>query len=88
MNRSTDLLTAARADALFTSLLSSASQPLSTDEVTTAIRCAVRAHGGIRGCAVEIAGEFGDHPETAVTRMRWALRVVEAAYARDLTPAG
>jgi hypothetical protein len=27
---------------------------------------------GPRGCAEWVAQEFGDHPETAVTRMRWA----------------
>jgi hypothetical protein len=77
--RSPDLLTAARAEALFTSLLSSASLPRPA-EVADAIRGAVRAHGGTRGCAVEVAGEFGDHPDTAALRMRWALQVVESTY--------
>ena len=77
--RSPDLLTAARAEALFTSLLSSASRPRPA-EVAAAIRGAVRAHGGTRGCAVEVAGEFGDHPDTAALRMRWALQVVESTY--------
>jgi hypothetical protein len=27
---------------------------------------------GSRGCAAAVAQEFGDHPETAVLRMRWA----------------
>jgi hypothetical protein len=76
---SPDLLTAARAEALFTSLLSSASLPRPAD-VADAIRGAVRAHGGTRGCAVEVAGEFGDHPDTAALRMRWALQVVESTY--------
>lgn len=80
MIRSTDLLTAARAEALFTSLLSSAGLPTPT-EVADAIRGAVRAHGGTRGCAIEVAGEFGDHPDTAAPRMRWALWVVESTYA-------
>jgi len=26
---------------------------------------------GRRGCAAAVAQEFGDHPETAVARMRW-----------------
>jgi hypothetical protein len=81
MNRSIDILNAARAEALFTSPLSATVQP-SLAEVTEAIRRAVRAHGGSRGCAIEVAGEYGDHPETAVPRMRWALRSVEAIYAR------
>jgi hypothetical protein len=85
MNRSTDLLTAARAEALFTSTLSSAGVLFSSDDVTNAIRHAVRAHGGTRGCAIEVAGEFGDHPETAGPRMRWALDVVTITYGRCLT---
>jgi hypothetical protein len=80
MNRSTDLLTAARAEALFTSTLSSTGPLFSSDEITNAIRRAVRAHGGTRGCAIEVAGEFGDHPETAGPRMRWALDVVTVTY--------
>jgi hypothetical protein len=31
---------------------------------------------GIRGCAAEVAGDFGDHPDVAVTRMTWALAMV------------
>jgi hypothetical protein len=80
MNRSTDLLTAARAEALFTSPLS-ASVQASLAEVTDAIHRAVRAHGGTQGCAIEVAGEYGEHPDTAARRMRWALQLVEATYA-------
>ena len=28
---------------------------------------------GVRDCAARVAGEFGDHPDTAVARMSWAL---------------
>jgi hypothetical protein len=82
MNRSIDLLTATRAEALFTSPLSVSSQPTRT-EVNEAIRAAMRAHGGTRGCATVVAGEYGEHPETAVLRMRWALHVIEVTYARS-----
>jgi hypothetical protein len=75
------MLTAARAEALFTSSLSIHSHPRST-EVNTAIRQAVRACGGTRGCACVVATEYGDHPETAVPRMRWARAVID-----DLFPA-
>ena len=78
--RTADLLTAARAEALFASHLS-ADVELSPAEVTDAIRHAVRAYGGTRGCAVVVAGDYGDHPETAVPRIRWALQVVAATYA-------
>jgi hypothetical protein len=78
--RTADLLTAARAEALFASYLSAAVE-LTPGEVTDAIRRTVRVYGGTRGCAVMVAGEYGDHPETAVPRIRWALQVVAATYA-------
>jgi hypothetical protein len=77
----TDVLTAARAEALFTSPLSAASRP-GRGEVEAAICQAVRSHGGVRGCAAWVATEYGDHPETAPARMRWALHVVHAVYPR------
>lgn len=73
-------LTAARAEALFTSPLATGSRP-SFDAVDDAIRIAVRDHQGVRGCAADLAGEYGDHPETAVPRMRWARHLVEELYA-------
>jgi len=73
------ILTVARAEALFTSRLDTGSRP-SYDTVEDAIRVAVRAHHGVRGCAVDVAGEYGDHPETAAPRMRWARHVVEEVY--------
>jgi hypothetical protein len=79
MGDSITLLTAIRAEALFTSDLSTESDP-SCAEVAAAIRGALRTHGGALGCAIELAGAYGDRPETAAPRMRWALRVVEATY--------
>ena len=75
----TTMLAAARAEALFTSPLSTGSHP-SGDAVAEAIRDAVRAHGGVRGCAADVAFEYGDHPEVAVPRMRWAVEVVDGFY--------
>jgi hypothetical protein len=75
----------ARADALFASGLS-AQRDYTTIEVTAAIRHAIGAHHGIRGCAGEVAAAYGEHPETAASRMRWARAVVEGIYARR--PAG
>ncbi|MEU4423079.1 hypothetical protein AB0F81_20840 [Actinoplanes sp. NPDC024001] len=40
----------------------------------------MRAHGGVRGCAADVASEYGDHPETAAPRMRWARALVEELY--------
>jgi hypothetical protein len=77
----TTMLTAGRAEALFTSDIATGSHP-GHDVVEQAIRSAVRAHGGVRGCAGDVAAEYGDHPDLAVPRMRWALELV-----RDLYPA-
>jgi hypothetical protein len=79
MARSTELLTAARAEALFNTDLTAEQRP-SRAEVVTGIARAVRTYGGIRGCAAEVAAAYGDYPETAATRMRWARAVVEGVY--------
>ena len=76
-----DPIACARAEALFTSPLS-ATRRLTRAEVTAAVREAIRAHGGSRGCAAEVAAEYGEHPEVAAARMRWARRVVAVVYAR------
>lgn len=75
----TPALTAARAEALFTTGLPTGSRP-ELEVVEAAIRTAVRAHGGVRGCAADVAAEFGDHPDCAVPRMRWALDLVVLRY--------
>ncbi|GIJ73086.1 hypothetical protein Voc01_080030 [Virgisporangium ochraceum] len=84
------VLTAARAEALFTSQLPTGSRP-SLALLETAIRVAVRAHG-VRGCAGRVATEYGDHPELAMPRMRWARDVVEQVYlahrSRPVRPTG
>ena len=69
---------AAWADALFASVLQRSDNP-SAGQVRKAIAAAVRAYGGL-GCVQRVAQEFGDHPETAVTRMRWALETVRLVY--------
>jgi hypothetical protein len=76
----TDPLVAARAEALFTSDLSASSRPSPT-EVEQAIRHALARYGGVRGCAAEVAYAYGDHPETAAPRMRWARDTVAAMHA-------
>ena len=58
------------ADALFVSALK-CSQASTTDQIRLAMDDAIRAFGH-SGCAGRVAQEFGDHPETAVARMRWA----------------
>ena len=45
-------------------------------EVRAAIRTSLRRHHGSRGCAAFCAVEYGDHPDTAAPRMRWAIALV------------
>ena len=71
------------ADALFVSALQCSQAP-STDQVRQAIDATVRAFG-YSGCAGRVAQEFGDHPETAVARMRWARATARSAVG-DLVP--
>jgi hypothetical protein len=68
-------LAVAWAEALFASDVATYSRP-TRDEVSTAVRNAVRAYGGVRGCAGEVAAAYGERPETAAPRMRWALQIV------------
>lgn len=61
-----------RAEALFASALQPSDRPTVT-QIRTAIARSVRTYGGARGCAAALAAEYGEHPETASARMRWAL---------------
>jgi hypothetical protein len=36
---------------------------------------------GTDGCAARVAGEFGDHPDTAVARMAWVRETLSRASA-------
>ena len=74
-----DLILSARAAALFASDLSASLDP-ALAELDIAIRDSVRAHGGVRACTAEMAAKYGDYPEIAVRRARWARRVVATAY--------
>jgi hypothetical protein len=74
-----ELLATARAEALFASGLSECSRP-TRQQAADAIGWAVRMYGGVRGCAAELAGAYGDYPDAAMVRMRWARRVIDAVY--------
>lgn len=75
-----------QADALFASGLQRCDEP-SADQVRRAVARAVREFG-YSGCVARVAQEYGDHPETAVIRMRWARTVADAAFAEPtLKPA-
>ncbi len=77
---SISMLADARAEALFASDI----QPSDTPPVAlvrNAVRDSVRTHH-VAGCAALVAYEFGEHPETAAARMRWARETVAASYPR------
>ena len=70
---------AVRADAVFASDLQRRDAP-SAGQIRHAAAAAIWALG-CSGCAGRVAQEFGDHPETAVIRMRWARSVAREAFA-------
>jgi hypothetical protein len=72
-------ISAARAGALFASPLQRSDEPSST-QVRQAIATAIGVHGA-QGCAARVAQAYGEHPETAITRMRWALTAAASAFA-------
>jgi hypothetical protein len=71
-------ISTARADALFASTLQRTDDP-STAQIRQAISTAIRACGA-RGCAAQVAQAYGEHPETAAPRMRWARAEVTRAF--------
>lgn len=68
----------ARAEALFVSSIQTVDHP-NKHQLGQAVAKTVRDHG-TRGCTALVAQEYGDHPETAVARMRWCLAEVAAAW--------
>ncbi len=67
-----------RAEALFASTLQSSESP-TADQVRRAVSATLHRLGAT-GCAALLAGEFGEHPDTAAARMTWALRASELAF--------
>jgi hypothetical protein len=74
---------ALRADALFASALQR-SDELSPGQIQQAVATALDRYG-VTGCAGRVAQEFGDHPEAAAVRMRWA-RAAMAVLDSQLVP--
>jgi len=62
------------AEALFCSDLSCTC--CDPETILAAIRASLAAHEGVGGCAAGMAAEYGEHPEVAVLRMRWAVAAV------------
>jgi hypothetical protein len=73
-----DPVECARREALFVSALQPSDRVCAAD-IRAAVSGAVRRYGS-RGCAAMVAYEFGEHPQTAVGRMRWAAASVMAAF--------
>jgi hypothetical protein len=73
-----------RCAALFASTVQRSERP-SPELVRDAIIQTVRRLGA-RGCAAAVAQEFGDHPETALSRMRWAREQVALLVAGSTRP--
>jgi len=71
-------ISAARADALFTWALQRSDEP-SARQVRQAIAAAIGVFGDL-GCAARVAQAYGEHPETAVPRMRWVRTAVSGAF--------
>jgi hypothetical protein len=77
--------TTERAEALFLSDLQPSQHP-TPDQIATAIEDALRRWGAA-GCAAGTAAEYGEHPDTAPGRMRWALQLLTATAASVLAAA-
>jgi len=76
-------ISGARAGALFASPLQRSYDP-SAGQVRQAIATAIGAYGA-RGCAARVAQAYGEHPDTAIVRMRWALAAVASAFGGSQT---
>jgi hypothetical protein len=72
--RNDPTLAVVRTDALFVSAVQRSDEPRAT-QVRDAVAAAVLRFGP-QGCAERVAEEFGDHPDLAVARMRWARREI------------
>jgi len=66
--------TDALCEALFASDVQASNQP-DPQQISTAITSVLQKFGP-QYCADRMAQEFGDHPETAAARMRWARQTV------------
>ena len=65
---------ATQAEALFVSSLQPSDQP-TLDEIVAAIGLSLKTRG-VSGCADVLAAEYGEHPDEAAHRMRWALSLM------------
>jgi hypothetical protein len=68
-----------RSEALFVSDLQRSQLP-TPESIRQAVLDTVGRHGEA-GCAELVAQEFGEHPDCALGRMRWARTAVQLAFA-------
>lgn len=68
-----------RSEALFASDMQRSEQP--TPELIRAAVVAAVDRLGPDGCAERMAQEFGEHPDCALGRMKWARHAVRLAFA-------
>jgi hypothetical protein len=68
-----------RTEALFASHLQRSQQP-TVELIRDAVHLTVDKLGAER-CAEVVAEEFGEHPDCAIGRMRWARHAVRLAFA-------
>lgn len=75
-------------DARCLALFASGLQPSDTPTAETVAQAINRAIGqlGVPGCVARMAQEFGDHPDAATVRMRWARQL--AVWPRASVPGG
>ena len=78
------IIECARAQALFVSHLQPCDQP-TVEQVRAMVRRVI-AEQGVRGCQARVAEEYGEHPEYAAARMRWAREVARRAYTVEPPP--
>jgi AraC-like DNA-binding protein len=76
-----DLVNRVRSEALFVSAVQPSENPPAA-QILTAIATTVRTFG-VAGCAARMAHEFGEHPDSAVARMRWARQMVDRLFPSD-----
>ena len=75
----TAVIDAVRSEALFASDIQRSQQP-TAELIRQAIIATVDRLGPAR-CAEVVAQEFGEHPDCALGRMRWARHAVRSAFA-------
>ena len=69
----------ARCEALFASGLQRSDAP--TPQTLAEVISRTVRQFGIAGCVSQMAQEFGDHPDAAVSRMQWIRQLIGEAFA-------